>query len=237
MYKTIAFRILILTWVVISATNFAEAQVPLWRASSTQSCDAAAVEAASAVGVPLPILKAIARVESGKSHRGQFVPWPWTVNVEGTGRHFETQTAAADYIRKSRMLGQKSIDAGCFQINLKWHGHHFRSIEHALEPRENALYAARFLRSLYLEFGDWNTATGAYHSRNAVFSKPYLSRFQRVLADLSTQQQRPDRAPVLDVNNTFPLLHGQSNSPEGGSLFPKVRRSNPGLFVSTELRG
>ena len=50
------------------------------------------------------------------------------------------------------------------QINYRWHGHAFPSLEAMFDPEWTATYAAQFLRTLYEERGDWSAAAGAYHS-------------------------------------------------------------------------
>ena len=47
-----------------------------------------------------------------------------------------------------------------------------------------AAYAARFLRDLYAERGDWSAAAGAYHSQTPHFASIYRARFDRILAGL-----------------------------------------------------
>src|SRR6056297_2407601 len=51
-------------------------------------CDAAAAEAARRSGVPVAVLRAITRTETGRPGRsgGGLDPWPWTVNMEGIGK-------------------------------------------------------------------------------------------------------------------------------------------------------
>lgn len=198
------------------------------------SCDAAAATAARKHGVPEAILKAIARVESGRSHAGQFAPWPWTVNVEGTGSFYQSKAEAVEFVRTAYQNGNRSIDAGCFQINLKWHGHHFQSVEQALSPIHNANYAAKFLNELYAEFGSWETAAGTYHSRNLQHSTPYLARFRTALRAIETSQHENVRAGQTAPLNTFPLLHGQSNSLSRGSLFPQTPINRRGFFNHLE---
>ena len=58
-------------------------------------CLSAAAEAAEATGVPYEVLLAIAVVETGRDDR----PWPWTVNVAGDGRWFDTKEEAETEVR------------------------------------------------------------------------------------------------------------------------------------------
>jgi len=143
-------------------------------------CDQAAIAAARRHDVPPDVLFAITRTETGRLDKGKLRPWPWTVNMEGVGRWFETEDAARAYVFANFKRGARSFDVGCFQINYKWHGNAFRSIDEMFDPDENADYAARFLAKLYAEFGNWSQAAGAYHSRTPEFASRYAARFDRI---------------------------------------------------------
>lgn len=142
-------------------------------------CDQVATEASRRTGVPVSVLRAISLTETGRKRGGAFRPWPWTVNMEGKGVWFETADEARAYVYKEYKRGARSFDVGCFQINYKWHGKAFRSIEEMFDPLANALYAARFLGELYTEQGSWGKAAGAYHSRTPEYADRYRARFER----------------------------------------------------------
>ena len=142
-------------------------------------CEQAAAEVSRLEGVPLSVLQAISLNETGRRNNGSFRPWPWTVNMEGKGVWFDTREEALAFAQKEYARGARSFDIGCFQINFKWHGEHFTSIEQMFDPMANALYAARFLGTLYAEQGSWEAAAGAYHSRNPEFAQGYAARFSK----------------------------------------------------------
>ncbi|MEM7090329.1 MAG: lytic transglycosylase domain-containing protein [Pseudomonadota bacterium] len=150
----------------------------------TGLCDQAARAASRTEGVPLDVLRAIARVETGRTQDGTLHPWPWTVNVEGQGYWFTSEQEAKSYVLQIFKAGKRSFDVGCFQINYRWHGKAFRSIDAMFDPDENAAYAARFLKDLYTELGSWPDAAGAYHSRTQALADRYRNRFRTVLAQL-----------------------------------------------------
>jgi hypothetical protein len=104
--------------------------------------------------------------------------------MEGKGVWFDTLPEAQDYVRTHHARGARSYDVGCFQINYRWHGQHFASLDEMFDPDTNAAYAARFLTELHQEFGDWSRAAGAYHSRSPVFANKYRERFDRIRARL-----------------------------------------------------
>lgn len=158
-------------------------------------CEAAARRAAREEGVPLAVLRALALVETGRSRGGAYLPWPWTVNMEGAGRWFDDREAALDWVRARHAQGARSYDVGCFQINRRWHGHAFPSLEAMFDPDRNALYAARFLRELHDETGNWAQAAGYYHSRTPALAERYRGRFERILAGLGDAPPPPPEAP------------------------------------------
>ena len=112
------------------------------------------------------------------------MPWPWTVNVAGTGRWFGSLEAALAHIAQAQADGHTSFDIGCFQLNHRWHGARFASVEAMFDPSGNARYAAQFLKALFAEFGTWDAAIGAYHSRTTGLADRYRARVHRIMADL-----------------------------------------------------
>ncbi|MFG9976257.1 lytic transglycosylase domain-containing protein, partial [Pseudomonas aeruginosa] len=45
-------------------------------------------------GVPAEVLYSVALTESKVLLRGEYVPWPWTLNVAGKSYYYATRTAA-----------------------------------------------------------------------------------------------------------------------------------------------
>lgn len=211
-------------------------------ANTGQICDQAARNAAALTDVPLAVLQSITRTETGRARDGGLHPWPWTVNMEGEGRWFETRDAAHAYVEQALRRGARSFDVGCFQINYRWHGDAFGSLHAMFDPMENALYAARFLSRLHSETGDWSLAAGAYHSRTPEHARTYRARFERIRAGLRT-------GPVASAGtgtavtgssdagtaNSFPLLQMPQARPAFGSLVPLDRV--PGRALIALARG
>lgn len=212
-------------------------------------CETAAQVASEREGVPISVLTAISLNESGRKRGKSFRAWPWTVNMEGAGHWFDSPEQGLAYAQKEFDRGARSFDIGCFQINYRWHGQHFTSIEQMFDPLANALYAARFLRQLYAEQGSWEAAAGAYHSRNPQFAEGYAARFSRFrgeflnrngedipeipdlqIAELSNAgfAQDPFDQPAPQPNH-FPLL--QAGAGAGfGSLVPISNGQAMALF-------
>jgi hypothetical protein len=152
---------------------------PLAGDAPDSPCDRWAAVAAAEHGVPLPLMRAIARVETGldpSGGTGDRTPWPWTVNAGGRGYWLATRDAAIGLVEARLAEGETRIDIGCFQLNLKWHGRAFASLDEMIDPARNARYAARFLASLKAELGDWSSAAAAYHSRSPSQGEAYLRR-------------------------------------------------------------
>jgi hypothetical protein len=117
--------------------------------------------------IPSQLLRSIALVESARPDplTGRVVPWPWTINVSGTGYFFASSEEAITAVANFQARGIKSIDVGCAQVNLLHHPTAFATLERAFDPEANADYAARFLKSLYEGTRNWPLAAAAYHSR------------------------------------------------------------------------
>jgi soluble lytic murein transglycosylase-like protein len=168
---------LAIAW-LLAAVPGAEAQIP-------ESCEQAGAAAEQAYGLPVGLLQAIGRVESGRWDKSarKIVVWPWSIDVDGAAHWYDNAESALQDLRAQSADGRHSIDVGCFQINLGWHPHAFPSLDQAFDPIANANYAASFLRSLSLRLGSWTAAVAAYHSANPDLGIPYRDR---VMATWST---------------------------------------------------
>lgn len=202
--------------------------------SDATLCARAIEMAAGQTGVPADLLHAIARVESGR--RG--APWPWALNVGGTGTWHDSRAALEAHVLRLQAAGETSFDIGCFQINTRWHGASFESLKAIADPGANALYAARFLLRLHAEFGTWEGAAGAFHSRTPALAEAYLARVaaHRARAPAPAQAPRPAQgaaeAPGAGPRTAtaYPLLHparGRGAAP--GSLVPAMAARAPFL--------
>jgi Transglycosylase SLT domain len=138
-------------------------------------CRDEAMIAEHSAGIPEGLLLAIGKRESGRfdPQTGSTLPWPWSVNRDGQGAIFGTEAEAVTYVADAQRAGSRSIDVGCFQINLKYHPGAFASLQEAFDPAANAAYAARFLRELYDRDGSWEAAVADYHSATPWFGEPY----------------------------------------------------------------
>lgn len=190
--------------------------------AATGPCDAAARSAAQATGVPVDLLRAITLTET--RHDGG--PWPWTINHDGQGSWLPDRDAAVQAAAEILAAGGDA-DLGCFQINTRWHGSAFASLDEMMDPDRNALYAADFLLRLYSETGAWEEAVAAYHSRDPDRGLAYVARVGTALASLGEGGgAMAQAAPDAPAENGFPLLlAGTPASP--GSLVPRVSGLTP----------
>lgn len=183
-------------------------------------CDQAAARAALRHDVPLPLMLAITRAETGRQKDGSLQPWPWAVNLGGEGHWPGDKTAAAKLAQTAIDDGSLNIDIGCFQLNIRWHSKGFSALEDMLDPESNADYAARFLRALYRETGDWAAAAGAFHSRNPDLAAPYAARIAELAGSMATGGKTDGTAPSPDRGpNNFPLLQAGLTA-GNGSVVP-----------------
>ncbi len=208
---------------------------PLGANETAAVCDRAAVAAAQESGIPVDVLRAIALNETGRNIDGALRAWPWAVNMEGEGHWFPSFPEALRFSETRLSQGAVSFDIGCFQINYRWHGQAFASLEAMFDPAENARYAARFLSQLYAETGDWSLAAGAYHSRTPERAARYRTRFEQIRASLSPPLE-PERATTPTRLATFvPFLSDSpAGAPQMGSLVPIGNSSSSTRLIFLE---
>ena len=192
-------------------------------------CDAVSAAASGAQNMPSDALYAISLTETGRTRNGAFRPWPWTVNMEGRGFWFDTREEAYAYVMERYNAGARSFDVGCFQINYKWHGMHFDSIEAMFDPMVNATYAAKLLSGLHDEFGDWTKAAGAYHSRTETYASRYRTRYARIRGRLGGEAPAPTlQLPTVLVARAarFPdVQHAFLSAPPVAAVSPYSSRA------------
>jgi hypothetical protein len=156
-----------------------------WDIAQSAACSAAIDTATRAHDLPAGLLEAIGKVESGRPITGMddIRPWPWTIEADEFGLYLPGKAAAVFWVQQALGQGRRSIDVGCLQVNLLAHPQAFASLEEAFDPVANADYAARYLRELHDEAGgDWDTATGLYHSHTPDLAMAYRARVADIAA-------------------------------------------------------
>jgi len=170
----------------------------------TPSCEAFALRAEKDAGIPTYLLASISRTETGHTRRGRgFGAWPWTLNIKGKGYYFDTKDEAIAAMRQAMSEGLTSIDVGCMQVNYRWHGEAFASLEDMFDPASNTAYAARFLTTLKDRHGGWDEAVKHYHSATDSLGNKYLKKVQTAFSAFSkdgfpTEQVTLASAPITE---------------------------------------
>ncbi len=159
-------------------------------------CETAGHAAEQAHGVPSDLLVAIGRIETGRrAAAGRVAPWPWSVNAAGRGYYLNSAAEAISLVRSLQAQGIRSIDVGCFQVNLLYHPSAFATLEDAFDPASNARAAGSFLQELRGFAADWDDAVGRYHSADPSLGIPYM---RQVLASWRGGPLMPS-APISQV--------------------------------------
>jgi hypothetical protein len=112
--------------------------------------------------VPADILYAIALAESGTHYRGERVPWPWALNIDGQSVYCESQQEAIHRVSQA-IRKQQSVDIGLLQVSWRWHGQRFATIDESLVPIQNLSAGASILYEQFEQTNDWWEAVGRYH--------------------------------------------------------------------------
>jgi hypothetical protein len=123
-------------------------------------CERFLPSASKKEGVPLGVLYAVGLTETGV--KGSL--HPFALNVEGKTVITHSAEEALTVFAEARKQGKKLIDLGCMQVNHYYHGKRFASAAEMLEPQKNIIYAARLLKTLHDQHGNWAAAVALYHA-------------------------------------------------------------------------
>ncbi len=140
------------------------------------------------LSIPKDLLHSIAYVESRLR--------PYAVHAKGKSHYFDNKSDAVDFVLSMQKRGFKNIDIGCMQVNLMAHGKKFLSIEQALDPETNILYAARLIKAFKKRFGSWEKAVKYYHTANPKYHNDYHERVYKVYGNAQSvlHMNRSDKA-------------------------------------------
>ena len=191
-------------------------------------CQNAAIAVADRHGIPREVMLAITLVETRTNRDGVSGPWAWTVNVAGKGDWFDSRAAALIHAQRALARGEKSFDVGCFQLNYRWHGEHFASIDEMFEPGPSGDYAARFLKGLHGETGDWIKAAGLYHSRTAHHAKRYRGLVAKAVKGMGGR--------VPEIVAAAPAAATALATAPTGPMVLRVGEITPGALVQAGVR-
>jgi hypothetical protein len=131
--------------------------------------------------VPADLLYAVALQESQMRFGPAALPYPWTLNVRGAPRRFDSYRAAvaalADCLRRGILL----VDCGLLQICWLYHHAQLRSPARALDPYPNLGVGAQLLRTHFARTGSWFRAVALYHNANPAIGERYAASVFRHL--------------------------------------------------------
>lgn len=187
--------------------------------ANTPECEQLAEAAGRTHGIPIGVMGAIARVESGRTFGGRFQAWPWTLNQGGRGSFHPDKPSALKALNALLESGARNVDIGCMQINWHWHAARFDTASDMLDPIQNTRYAARYLFELYQRLGNWNLAVMQYHSRDPERGALYAKKVERELE--RTDAGLMDSLARLPASASVPAReeqHGLLTRPQGALI-------------------
>ena len=185
--------------------------------ASNYSCILAADKYEKIYNLPQYLLLSVSLTESGKRiESGEFVSWPWTINVKGKGKFFKTKNEAVSYVSNYTKKGRKNIDIGCMQINYMYHPQAFKNFQDAFDPYLNVEWSAKMLKTLYEKFGSWKEAVGYYHSYRNTRRKKYSAKVFNTLLTVKTDKNYTDivqAAYKIEKENKKDIISNDNYSP------------------------
>lgn len=135
---------------------------PAKAATYSADCPTLIAQTEARRNIPRGLLMAIAVTESALNGR----PNPYAMNIAGRAYHASGTQEMASIIQSNWSRGVRSIDVGCMQINLKFHGQKFARLTDLLDSPTNVEYGASYLISLAADEGSWKQAVMSYHNKN-----------------------------------------------------------------------
>jgi soluble lytic murein transglycosylase-like protein len=157
---------------------------PLIDLAHTHWADAAAKRALDPY-----LLYAVALVESARIADGRATPWPWALNHSGRTHYPPSPAAALAQVRARLAAGQRLIDVGLMQVNLRWHGRRVNGLDALLDPVTNVDLGAEILAEAIASApGDLALGVGRYHAWQ---DRPAAYRYGRRVLALAARLRAP----------------------------------------------
>jgi hypothetical protein len=122
--------------------------------------------------------------ESGRHTKGEWAPWPWTLNVQGEPQYYEGRQAMFQALMVFLGDGLTRVDIGPLQVNWRWQFQHLGSPWLSTDPIYNTKVGSQILRRHYQQTRDWWQAVGRYHRpadspRDRLAAQAYSDRVKR----------------------------------------------------------
>jgi len=212
--------------------------VPSQASAQAADCASLIARTESSRNIPRGLLMAIAVTESALNGR----PNPFAMNIAGRSYFANGYQDMANVISANWSRGVQSIDVGCMQVNLKYHGMKFPRMTDLLDPNTNVQYGASFLISLATQAGSWKDAVMSYHNkknpaRRAWYGCKVWNNYLRISAAPSGYLncgRTPGGSSTASTENPRPIMLAGYNAPSSGSpLMPAsdVRQTQIGGSV------
>lgn len=143
-------------------------------------------------GVPPMVLYGVALQESAKLFGQLSLPWPWTLNVQGSPKRYASFAAAVTALQGFIASGIRNVDTGLMQVNWGYHRDKLVEPARALDPYPNISVGAQILRDQFTQTRDWYSAVGRYHSPgNAQRAAAYSALVYRRIAQVPQASRLP----------------------------------------------
>ena len=199
------------------------------------NCHDAGIEAERQYGLPAGLMAAIGQTESGRFDpvSGRVAAYPWTINAAGRGHHFADRGEAIRAVQDLALRGVRSIDVGCYQVNLMYHPTAFSTLEQAFDPATNAMYAAKFLASLQARTGSWDSAIAAYHSASPGAGEAYRNRVFAAWTNAPAGRPMAASAGIMIPVSTQFAPTGRAATPPGAANTWTVAAQTMGIRIWT----
>jgi len=114
-------------------------------------------------GIPPSILYAMALQESGRHMKGEWVAWPWTLNIQGEAHYFEGRPELFKALMAALGQGITNIDIGPLQVNWHWQFEQLGSPWLSTDPVYSTNIACQLMKAQRRAGEDWWPAVGRYH--------------------------------------------------------------------------
>lgn len=131
--------------------------------------------------VPPTVLYAVALQESQMRFGNAALPYPWTLNIRGVPKRFDSYRAALAALTECLRMGIQLVDIGLLQICWLYHHATLRSPARALDPYPNIEVGAQLLRNHFTKTGSWYRAVANYHNADPLIGDRYAASVFRHL--------------------------------------------------------
>ena len=178
-------------------------------AAPSSNCTDQLLNAERTLDIPRGLLLSIALVESGQDG----APQSYAVGVRGRSIYSANAARASSYLRDRRGNVRTNVTAGCMQLSVTHHRENFRPLERILDPEANVMYAARFLKRLRAEEGNWGRAVARYQGGTHTQQRDYVCKVWQRLTELDGKS-----AELMPVG-------ARCNRGEAVAIAPETRRA------------